>query len=84
MIWFSLAVLFVLWNGVILIGRLFGTEGVMVAVMLGLAALSVILFGGLASIAFSLGLPLAGWLFTLLMIGQLIQIGWNTYQGLRR
>jgi len=84
MIWFLLAVLFVAWHLVMLIGTVWGTDGVTVAVMLCLAALSVVLFGGMASIAFSLRLPLFGWLFTLLMISQLVQIAWNTYQGLWR
>ena len=83
MIWFGLAVLFVGWHLLLLIGKVWGTQGIMVAVMLGLAALTLVIYGSLASIAFALKLPLAGWALTLLMIGQLAYLGWSTYEGLR-
>jgi hypothetical protein len=83
MIWFGLAVLVAGWHLLLLVGRLWGTDGVMVILMLVLAALVLVVFGGCACLAFALKLPLFGWLFTILMIGQLVHIGWNTYQGLR-
>lgn len=83
MIWFVLALLFLGWNLLVLIGKVWGTDGVMVALLLGLATVVTLLYGSVASIAFSLRLPLVGWALTLLMIGQLVYLGWSTYQGLR-
>lgn len=83
MIWPLLGLLFVAGMVLVLIGRLWGNEGIFLSVMLGLAALDILLFGGAASIAFSLRLPLAGWLLTLVMIVQLVHIGWQTLRGLQ-
>lgn len=83
MVWFLLGLLFVAGNSLVLIGRLWGTDGIFLAMMLGLAALAVLLYGSLASIAFTLKLPLVGWLLTTLLVGQLIHIGWQIYQALR-
>lgn len=82
MIWFVLAVLFLGWHLLLLIGKVWGTDGVMVAMLLGLAVLSVMLFGGLASIAFSLTLPLAGWGFVAVLTMLLGYLVWTTWDGL--
>lgn len=84
MIWFVLAVLLVILNGLIQVGKLWGTEGVFLVMMLGFAFLAVLIYGSLASIAFTLKLPSVGCLLTLLMIGQLIHIGWSTYWDCRK
>ena len=83
MVWLLLAVGYLGLQCLALIGRLFGSRGVFLAVMLGFTAAVVLLYGTLASVAFSLGLTWIGWLLTLLMIGQLIYLCWNVYQGLR-
>jgi len=83
MIWFLLAVLFVGWHLLMLIGKVWGTDGVMVAVLLGLAVLTTLLFGGAASVLFSLGLRTMAWSLLVAMILLLAYFGWSIYAGLR-
>lgn len=78
-----LAVTFLGWQVLLLIGKLWGTNGVLLVVMLGFAALTVLIYGSLASIAFTLKLSLAGSTLTVLMVGQLVYVAWSTYDGLR-
>jgi hypothetical protein len=78
-----LAVAFLGWQVLLLIGKLWGTNGVFLVLMLGFAALVIVIYGGLASIAFALKLPLAGWALMVLMIGQLLYLAWSTFDGLR-
>ncbi len=77
-----LAVAFLGWHVLLLIGKLWETNGIFLVVMLGFGFLAVVIYGSLASIAFALKLPLAGWALTSLMIGQLGYLAWSTYDGL--
>jgi hypothetical protein len=82
MIWLVLVMLLACWSAVIFVGRLWGTAGVLVLVTLVLLAISVLVFGGVASLAFSMGLPAVGTVSLAVMIGLIAYLIWNAYVGL--